>query len=193
MTTVKASLGGRVPLVNLDEGTPIPRCFVFQLPDKLTPTHVGDGFRQAVVFDHVLDVQTLDADHLVFADDASRELVLRVTASITDASVDLGDLEMSLIPVLRTFFLLGKTSLGACQLLLIDVPERGITNGLTCGEDHHGLQAQIKSHLRLHHRQGLDVFLNQNGDKGASGCILRDGHGCGLTSKRNCGRHGQDA
>ncbi len=56
MSTVKASFGGWIPLVNLDKGTPIPLCFVFQLPDKFTPTHIRDGFCQAVVFDHILDV-----------------------------------------------------------------------------------------------------------------------------------------
>ncbi len=43
MTTIKAAFGGGVELVNLDEGSSIPLCFVFQLPDELTPTHVGDG------------------------------------------------------------------------------------------------------------------------------------------------------
>src|SRR2546426_8695622 len=82
MATVKAAFGGRIPLVNLDKGSSIPCCFVLQLPDKLTPTDIGDSLSQAVVCDHVLDLQTLDTDDLVFAYDVSRELVLRVAASI---------------------------------------------------------------------------------------------------------------
>ncbi len=87
MTTIKATFGGRIELVNLDKGTCIPLCFVLQLPDELTPTDVRDGFSQAMVFDHILDLQTLDADHLVFADQLCRELVLIVTASVAERNV----------------------------------------------------------------------------------------------------------
>ena len=51
MSTIKAALGGGVPLVDLDKGTPIPLCLVFQLPHKLTPTNVRDGFGKGVVLD----------------------------------------------------------------------------------------------------------------------------------------------
>jgi hypothetical protein len=51
MSTIKAPFGGRVELVNLDNGSSIPGGFVLQLPDELTPSHVGDGFSQAVVLD----------------------------------------------------------------------------------------------------------------------------------------------
>ncbi len=88
MTTVKAPFGGRVPLVNLDKGTPIPRRFVLKLSDKLRPTYVTDGFCQTVVFDHILDLQTLDADDLVFAYGLSRELVLIVSSAIGNLLVD---------------------------------------------------------------------------------------------------------
>ncbi len=123
MTTIKAPFGGWVPLVNLDEGTPIPLCFVFQLPDKLTPSHITNGFCQAMVFDHILDVQTLDADRLVFTDNASREFVLIITPSVTHTSMYSSDLETGLIPVLGAFFLLGKATLGLRQLLFILVEE----------------------------------------------------------------------
>src|SRR2546428_9098908 len=123
MATIKASFGGGIELVNLDKRSSIPRSLVFQLPDKLTPTHVGDGFSQAVVLDHVLDLQTLDANRLVLTDQLCREFVLIITASIAYASVYSGNLETCLITVLGTFFLLGKTALSLCQLLLILVEE----------------------------------------------------------------------
>ena len=69
MTTVKAAFGGGVPFVDLDEGAPIPGSFVLQLPHELTPSHLGDGFGEAVVLHHVLDGQTLDAYDLVLAYD----------------------------------------------------------------------------------------------------------------------------
>jgi hypothetical protein len=60
------------------------------------------------------------------------------------------------------FFLLGEATLGTCQLLLILVEERGIAHGLTSRQDHHGLQARVKSHLLVHYWQELDVFFYQS-------------------------------
>jgi hypothetical protein len=97
----------------------VPLCFVLQLPDELTASHIGDGLGKAVIFDQVLDLQTLDADDLVLAYDLSRELVLRVTASIAYASVYPGNDVPGLCSVLGTFFLLGVPSLRPCQLLFL--------------------------------------------------------------------------
>src|SRR5712691_5346067 len=49
MTTVETTLRGRIPLVNLDERSPVPLTFVFELTHKLTPSHIRDGLRQFVV------------------------------------------------------------------------------------------------------------------------------------------------
>ncbi len=71
MSTVKAAFGGRISLVDFDRVSPTPLCFVFQLGHKLTLTHVTHRFGKTVILDHVLDVQTFDADGLVFTDQAS--------------------------------------------------------------------------------------------------------------------------
>src|SRR4051812_2758374 len=115
MSTVKAAFGGWVPLVNLDNGTAIPFCFVFQLPDKLTPSHIRDGLCQAVVLDHVFDSQALKAYDLVLTYDFRRELVLVVSSSISNFLMDTGHFETCFVPVLGTFFLLGMTVLYLCQ------------------------------------------------------------------------------
>src|SRR3989442_5065190 len=147
MSTVKAAFGRGVPLVNLDNGTPIPCRFVFQLPDKLTPSHIGDGLSQAVVFDHILDLQTLNADRLVFTDQPCRELVLIITPSVTDTSMDASNLEPCLSAVLGTFFLLGEATPSLRQFLFLLVEELGIAVGVTIRGDDHRLQAQVKPHL----------------------------------------------
>src|SRR6266852_4861521 len=54
VTTVETTLRGRIPLVNLDERSPIPLSFVFELTHKLTPSHIRDSLRKCVVLDHVL-------------------------------------------------------------------------------------------------------------------------------------------
>src|SRR5713226_1457247 len=105
MSTVKAALGRWVPLVNLDQGPSIPGGFVFKLSDKLRPTHVTDGFCQAVVFDHILDLQALDTYDLAFAYDVSRELMLIVSSTVCNLLMEASNLKTSFCTVLRTFFL----------------------------------------------------------------------------------------
>ena len=182
MSTVKAAFGRRVPLVNLDEGTSIPLGFILQLPGELTPSDIRDGFCQRVVFDHMLDLQTLDTYDLVFAYDASRELVLIVSSSIGNLLMDASDFETSLVPVLGAFFLFRMPSLCFRKLLFIRGREFGVTMRLSIGGDHHRLQAQIQSNRLRSNFQGLDVFFYQDGNKVAVSFIFGDGDAPGLTS-----------
>src|SRR6184192_3146188 len=46
MTTSETTLRGRVELVDLDKDSPIPLCFVFELPYQLAPSHIRDGLCQ---------------------------------------------------------------------------------------------------------------------------------------------------
>jgi hypothetical protein len=93
------------PPINLDQGASIPLGFVFQLTDELTPSHITDRFCQAVVFDHILDGQTLEANHLVFVNDAGRELLLVVFSTVIDPSVNTCYFETGFVPVLRPFLI----------------------------------------------------------------------------------------
>src|SRR6266480_2900434 len=69
MTTIETALRGRIPLVDLDERSPIPLCFVFELTHQLTPSHIRDGLSQTVVLYHILDGKALDAYALVLTYD----------------------------------------------------------------------------------------------------------------------------
>ena len=184
MPTVKAAFGGGIPLVNFDEGSPIPCRFVLKLSDKLTPSHIRDGFRQAVVLNHILDVQTLDTYDLVFAYDASRELVLIVSPSIGYLLMDARNLETGFYAVLGTFFLLGMTALRFCQLLFILGEEFGVAIAVTIGGDDHRLQAQVKPNRRRCDFQWLDILFYQDGNKVAFGFIFGDGDAAWLASVR---------
>ena len=178
------AFGRRIEFINPDKRPPIPLRFVFQLADKLTPTDITDGLCQRVILDHVLDVEALDADCLVLTNNACREFVLIIPSPISYLSMRASNLEPGLRTVLRPFFLLGKSALCFCQLLLILGKILGIAYLFPCREDHHRLEAQVKPYLRVHHRQGFDSFLDQDGDEVAIGRILCDGHGGRLTSLR---------
>jgi len=176
MTTVKAAFGRWVPLVNLDQRTPIPRCFVLKLPDKLSPTHITDSFRQTAILDHVLDGKTLDAYDLVFAYGVSRELMLVVSSAICNLLMDTSDLETSLGLVLGPLFLFCMTALCFGKLLLVFGEELRIAIGVPIAGDDHRLQTQVKSYYLRRDFQGLDVFFYQDGDKIAISLVFGDGN-----------------
>ena len=121
MSAVKAAFRRGIPLVDLDKIPAIPCCLIFQLGHELRPTHVTDSFCQTVVLDHVLDVQALNADRLVFTNQPCRELVQEVTASISDTSMDTSNLLTGFGSILATLLLPGMSSLGFGQFLLVFV------------------------------------------------------------------------
>src|SRR2546426_912023 len=182
MSTVKAALGGRIPLVNLDQGPAIPCGFVFQLADQFAPAHITDAFSEAVVLEHVLDGEALDADHLVLVNDAPREFVLIITTTISNLGVDPSDFETGLRSILRAFFLLGVASLSLCQFLLILTEELRIAYLLPRRRDHHRLQAQVKPYLLIDYWERLDVLFYQDGDKVAICSIFGNRDRGGLAS-----------
>jgi hypothetical protein len=107
MSTSKAAFGRGRELVNFDKGSPVPLCFVFQLPDELAPSHIRDGKSSAVVLDHVLDLQALDTYDLVLTYESRRKFVLIVTPSMGDLLLYTGNFETSLFPGWREAILVG--------------------------------------------------------------------------------------
>src|SRR5438128_3037076 len=110
MAAVKAAFGRREERINFEKPSAVPGRFVFELADELTPTNVMDRLGQAVVLDHVLDSQALDANRLVLAKNAGRELLLVVATAISNSCVDACDLPPGLLTIARPLFLLGKAT-----------------------------------------------------------------------------------
>src|SRR6266571_2379514 len=182
--TRAASFTGGIPLIDLDERAPIPLALVLQLSHQLGPTNITNRFCQFVILDHVLDSQTLHADHLVLVDDACRELVLVVSPSVLNASVNTGYLVTGLIPVLRAFLLPGMPTLCFCQLLFVLGKEFGVADCFTSGEDDNRFEAKIKPYLLVNQGPRLDVLLNQNGHEVPICTVFRDCYRCGFAILR---------
>src|SRR6478736_548242 len=101
MPTNRAPLCAGIPLVDLDQGTPIPSRFVLQLPDQLAPTRIRDRPRQPTVADQLPDRQRLHAQRLVFTDKACRELVQTIKPLVSNLGVRTRYLLACLLAVLR--------------------------------------------------------------------------------------------
>ncbi len=129
MATGKAALGGGKERLNFDQRSAIPGRFVLQLADELAPSNIMDRLGQAVVLDQVLDAQTLDANRLVLANHAARELVLVVTTPIGNPCVDAGHFAPRFLAIARALFLFAQAPLCAGQLLLVACEEFGSGNG----------------------------------------------------------------
>ncbi len=164
---------GREP-VNLDQGAPVPCCFVVQLSHELTPSDITDRLSKLRVFDHVLDSQALNANDLVFMDNACRELMLVISSSVIDPCMDFGNFQTGFVPVLGVLLFPGMASLYFCQLLLVLLQEAGIADAFTSGKRNHRLDAQVKPDHLWGELMRLHVFFYQDGDEVAVRTIFRD-------------------
>ena len=174
MLAIMTRFTGRVPTINFDESSSVPLAFIGELTDEFSPSHITHCFRQAVIFNHVLDCQTLYANHLVFVDDARREFVLVVSSSVRDTSMHTSYFETGLVSVLGTLLFLRVSALGLCQAFFILCIVAGIAYGLTSRENDHRRETQIQPNMRIGDRKRFHLLLNQQGDKIAVCAIFGD-------------------
>ncbi len=186
MFAIMTRFRGWKEAVNLDQGSSVPLRFVFELANELTPSHVMDRLGQTVVFDHILDGQTLHTDHLVFVYDACREFVLVVAPTVIDTSMNTGNLSACFLPVLGTLLFRGQTTLGFGQSLLILCVELRVSDCLTCREDHHRFEAQVQPNLRSGFWKRFDLLLKEQRDEIAIGTVLGYGDRARLASFGEC-------
>ncbi len=125
MLASMTGLGRGIPAVNLDKGSSVPVGFVFQLADKLAPSYITDGLCQRVVLDHILDRQALNANDLVFMDNACRELVLVISSSVVDTGMDFGNFQTSFVPVLGALLYGNGRDKSKPRILFLERGEHG--------------------------------------------------------------------
>src|SRR6185312_15638204 len=111
MATGRAALAAGIPLVNTDEGAPVPGGFVLQLAYELTPADIVNRLCQRRMLRHRLHVQTLHANRLVLTNDAGGKIVQEIGAPVGNACMDAGHLPAAFVPVLGSAFLFRETAL----------------------------------------------------------------------------------
>src|SRR5260370_1778484 len=191
MFAVMAHFAGRIPTVNLDEGSSIPLALILQLADKLAPSHIDYCFCQTVILYHILDGQTLHANHLVFVHNSCRKFVLVVSSTVLDTSMHACYFPSCFLPVLGAFLCPGMPMLDFCESLLVFCIVAWVAHSFASGEDHHRFESQVQPNLCIDWHQRFDLFFNQHRDKVAIGTVFGDGDRTGLASFGECSVEGE--
>ena len=86
MPAAETSLARRVEGIDLQDGRTAPCSLVSEHSKERRPARVRNGTRKMVVPQHIPDLQVLDGDHLVFADQPCCELLQEVLADSPNIS-----------------------------------------------------------------------------------------------------------
>src|SRR5260370_9849975 len=105
---------GGIPAIDFNEVSSVPPAFILQLADELAPSHITDRLGEAVIFDHILDRQTLHADHLVLANNACRKFVLVVSTTVMNTGMHTGNSAPCFLPILGPFLFPSVPTLDFC-------------------------------------------------------------------------------
>src|SRR5690242_10993862 len=165
MLAVMTRFARWIPTIDFDEGSSVPLRLVFQLANELTPSYITHGFCKTVILDHVLDCQTLYADHLVFANNASREFMLVVSSTVPYSSMHACYDPSCFLPVVSTFLFLGMPTLCFRQSFLIFCVVAGVAHSFTSRENHHRFETQVQPNLCIYGCKRFDLLFNEHGDK----------------------------
>ena len=84
-TAMVTTLTTREKSVNFDQCSPVPFTFIFKLTKELTPSSVTDASSEFMVFDHISNCQVFNSYQTVFSNQASRQLMQKISTSIADS------------------------------------------------------------------------------------------------------------
>ena len=101
---IVAHLTGREPRANLLQRASVPLGLVLKVANELTPADIHHALRESVIFDHVRDLQILDADEPELAHKGGAGLVQKILAEISDSSVDASKLGFRFLTTRTAFF-----------------------------------------------------------------------------------------
>ncbi|KFI19855.1 hypothetical protein IB75_06165, partial [Nitrosococcus oceani C-27] len=113
--TRRSGFTGGCPAVRDQHITAIPGGLVLHLPSELIQPAIGNGFAQAAVSQHPLDIQILQADHWVLVDERGGNLVQKIPAAVLNPGMDSGNAHLLPAPPVRALTLLAQTTLGHFQ------------------------------------------------------------------------------
>lgn len=165
-TTVLTGVG-RVDSHNLPSASVY--CFVLDELCELRPGCVRNRLGETMVVNHPVDFKILDADYPEAVDDASALLVGKVTPSIGNTFVNLGDNLAGLLPLWSPILSLGELSLLPGQFFLITPEELWSRDGLRGRESSKGDEAHINANSFRGRWQGSSFHFAGDANKPFTG------------------------
>lgn len=167
-----ACFAARVESIYLYEFSTIPGALVREEGQKHVPSGVRDNSGEAVVADHPGDVQILDYDHLVLANESSGKLVHLVAATVGHLGVETSELDASFVPVAASFLFAGKRTGEAPLALHLSGVVPKVGDLLAGGERGQGGDTEVDTHGGLELGQVLDgAVLAEQGHVPALGGV----------------------
>jgi hypothetical protein len=131
--------------------------FVFQEANEGSPACIADILCEAMVLEHIVNVQVLDSDEGIFRCELPAELVLEVSPLIGNFEMLLSQSETSLSSIGRSFYFPAKSSLQELEFLFRIDEEARIGDELSVGKGGEALDADIYSDLLLGRMDDLAV------------------------------------
>ena len=176
--TTVARFAAREEAVDLQKDAAVPLGLVRQEREQHAPCGIGNNAGKLVVLEHPQHVQILDDDHLVFANESSRELVQMIASPVGNAGMKSSELLLSLVSISGSFLFVGKTSREqsfASSFLFIMTRVGDLLAGRESSES---CDADVDAHGGLEFREWTDalVFAKQR-DVPAPCRIQRDRYG----------------
>ena len=157
-------LAARVEAINLNQISAIPGALVFEKVDERAPSSIRDRSGEAVIANHPGDVQVLYDDHLVFANESSREFMQLVAATVSHLSMETSELNPSLVLVLGSFLLAGEYTREAFFAFCFPGVMFEVRDLLSCGERNQIVDAEIYTNGSLESRETFGgVILAEQG------------------------------
>lgn len=118
MATTTHTLRARIESIYLSQRPAMPRRLVSEELNRHPDSGIGECSSQTLICHHATDVQILNKDRLVFANNLCREFVNEVFPGIADLFVNLGDTKFGFLSVSGPFLFTGERLLCSLQLPL---------------------------------------------------------------------------
>ena len=154
-----ARLGTGEETIDLDQVSPVPFALVRQERKQHSPRRIRDDACEAMILHHPSNVEVFDYNHLVFANEPSRQLLEMVTPPVGNASVQSGKFLSSLVSVVRSFHLSaerpGEQSLSTSEFLIV----ARVVDLFTSRECGKRRDAKVDTDRRLESWHGLDASV----------------------------------
>lgn len=157
--------------------------FVVEHLSELPEAGVGKGFGQGLAFNHPPDVQILDADSVVSADQIGRHLVEVIFSGVADMFLYSGNADALPVPHAAIFDTSGENPLGLGKVSLVFARMLRVGDSLSVAGSSKPVNSKIDSRRLTGGFEFGKLFVQDQRDEVTSARSLGNGDGRGFRQK----------